>query len=314
MRSTRSFPALVAVAAMIGGLASGCGTIPAQVDRGPVGQGTRDQVAVDQVAVDRPAVDQPAVDAPSAGPTEAAPRPFPSEKPPASVTLPSSGALIGTVKLGQVAGPALLSSGSSGDSVRELQVRLRQLDWFSGSITGTYGPATRSGVAGFQAKRGLPETGAVDQATRTRLRSMTRTPTQDELHNRLPKPSAAGLDARCRTGRVLCISKSSNSLVWMVDGEARTRVDVRFGSYETPTREGTFSVGWKSRNHVSTIYHTPMPYAMFFSGGQAVHYSADFAARGYNGASHGCVNVRNLAAIQSLFDTVQVGDKVIVYR
>ena len=25
------------------------------------------------------------------------------------------------------------------------------------------------------------------------------------------------------------------------------------------------------------IYHTPMPYAMFFSGGQAVHYSADFA-------------------------------------
>ena len=41
-----------------------------------------------------------------------------------------------------------------------------------------------------------------------------------------------------------------------------------------------------------------MPYAMFFSGGQAVHYSPDFAARGYNGASHGCVNVRNLGGIQ----------------
>ena len=25
------------------------------------------------------------------------------------------------------------------------------------------------------------------------------------------------------------------------------------------------------------IYHTPMPFAMFFSGGQAVHYSSDFA-------------------------------------
>jgi lipoprotein-anchoring transpeptidase ErfK/SrfK len=89
---------------------------------------------------------------------------------------------------------------------------------------------------------------------------------------------------------------------------------VRFGSDELPTREGAFSVGWKSRDHVSTIYDTPMPYAMFFSGGQAVHYSPDFAARGYNGASHGCVNVRNLAGIRSLFDQARVGDKVIVYR
>ena len=57
-----------------------------------------------------------------------------------------------------------------------------------------------------------------------------------------------------------------------------------------------------------------MPYAMFFSGGQAVHYSPDFAARGYSGASHGCVNVRNLVGIQSLFAQARVGDKVIVYR
>ena len=48
-----------------------------------------------------------------------------------------------------------------------------------------------------------------------------------------------------------------------------------------------------------------MPYAMFFSGGQAVHYSADFAARGYDGASHGCVNVRDKGKIAALFDQVQ---------
>jgi lipoprotein-anchoring transpeptidase ErfK/SrfK len=53
---------------------------------------------------------------------------------------------------------------------------------------------------------------------------------------------------------------------------------------------------------------------MFFSGGQAVHYSPDFAAHGYDGASHGCVNVRDLSAVQSLFDQVSLGDKVIVYR
>lgn len=120
-------------------------------------------------------------------------------------------------------------------------------------------------------------------------------------------------DPRCMTGRVVCISKTSRTLTWMIDGKALMTTDVRFGSQFTPTREGVFSVYWKSRHHVSTIYHTPMPYAMFFSGGQAVHYSADFAARGYAGASHGCVNVRDEGKIASLFAQVRNGDKVVVY-
>ena len=56
-----------------------------------------------------------------------------------------------------------------------------------------------------------------------------------------------------------------------------------------------------------------MPFAMFFSGGQAVHYSSDFAARGYAGASHGCVNVRDHAGVSWLFDQVNIGDKVVIY-
>lgn len=211
-------------------------------------------------------------------------------------------------------GPALMRSGSSGDRVRELQARLKQIAWFSGSVTGSYGSLTVAAVRGFQDKRAIPVTGEVDQRTWDRLAAMTRTPTSGELHHRTPKPSAAGLDPRCLTGRAMCVSKTTNTLVWVIDGHPQLRTDVRFGSAELPTREGAFRVGWKSRYHVSTIYHTSMPYAMFFSGGQAVHYSSDFAARGYNGASHGCVNVRDLAAIQTLFGHVQVGDKVIVYR
>jgi len=211
-------------------------------------------------------------------------------------------------------GPALLRPGSTGDRVRDLQARLRQIGWFSGPVASSYGPATTAAVRGFQGKRAIPVTGEVDQRTLDRLRAMTRTPTGDELHNRTPKPSAAGLDRRCLTGRAICVSKTSNTLTWVVDGRPQLRMDVRFGSAELPTREGAFAIGWKSRDHVSTIYHTRMPYAMFFSGGQAVHYSPDFAARGYNGASHGCVNVRNLAGIQSLFSQTRVGDKVIVYR
>ncbi|MEU3900489.1 L,D-transpeptidase [Streptomyces sp. NPDC045251] len=152
--------------------------------------------------------------------------------------------------------PVLWRPGDSGRDVRELQARLRQVEWL------------------------------VDGPT----------------------------DPRCLTGRVLCVSKTSRTLRWMVDGRTVSTMPVRFGSQYTPTREGVFHVYWKSRHHVSTLYDSPMPYAMFFSGGQAVHYSYDFAVRGYAGASHGCVNVRDEAAIAELYAQVRDGDKVVVYR
>ncbi|HMG30238.1 MAG TPA: L,D-transpeptidase family protein [Jiangellaceae bacterium] len=214
-----------------------------------------------------------------------------------------------------VAGATIIGPESSGDRVRELQARLKQIGWFDADVTGTYGPVTSTAVAGFQTKRAIPSTGDVDQRTWDRLTAMTRMPTDDEMHNRAPgnDGTTALLDPGCTTGRVLCIDKSTRSLRWVVGGSVKMTLDVRFGSELTPTREGAFSVGWKSRDHVSKLYDTPMPYAMFFSGGQAVHYSPDFAANGYNGSSHGCVNVRNEAAIASLFDQVRIGDKVIVY-
>lgn len=215
------------------------------------------------------------------------------------------------------AGPPLLSPGDDGAEVRELQARLKQIAWFSGAVTDHYGAVTTEAVRGFQAKRGIAVTGAVDQRTLDLLHAMTREPTTAELTNQ-PPPGGGGntpgpLDPRCATGRVLCIDKSSRTLRWVVDGTVRKTVDVRFGSSELPTREGVFAIQRKSRDHVSTLYHTPMPYAMFFSGGQAVHYSSDFAARGYNGASHGCVNVRDKDAVAWLFDQVQLGDRVVVY-
>lgn len=215
-----------------------------------------------------------------------------------------------------VAGPAIIKSGAKGDRVRELQARLRQLEWFAGEITGVYGGVTVASVRGFQGRRGLPETGEVDQKTWDKLVGMTETPTKDVMYNRVPSQntgSTMGLDARCLTGRAMCISKDSNSVTWVVDGKAKLRMDVRFGSDETPTRNGSFNVFRKTRNGVSTLYHTPMPWAMTFSGGQAVHYSPDFAARGYDGASHGCVNVRNYDGIKWLWQQVRIGDKVIVY-
>lgn len=211
-------------------------------------------------------------------------------------------------------GPAILKSGATGDKVRDLQARLKQVDWYEKLVDGTYGADTVTAVKGFQDKRSIPVTGEVDQRTMDRLYAMTSTPTVEQLTNKPPKKVIGAIDQRCMTGRVLCINKSSNKLNWVVDGQVLKTLDVRFGSELTPTREGVFTLYWKSRNHVSSIYHTPMPYAMFFSGGQAVHYSSDFAARGYNGASHGCVNVRDKAGVIWVFDQSREGDKVVVYR
>ena len=212
-------------------------------------------------------------------------------------------------------GPRILGPGDHGDKVRELQARLRQIAWYFGNVTDEYGSSTTSAVKGFQDKRQIAVTGEVDQRTLNRLHGMTRMPTADELANKLPGSTStdAPLDPRCSTGRAMCVDKSSSTVRWVVDGKVLRTMAVRFGSSYTPTREGLFQVGWKSRDHVSKLYDSPMPFAMFFSGGQAVHYSSDFAATGYAGASHGCVNVRDLAGIQWLYDQVALGDKVVIY-
>lgn len=216
----------------------------------------------------------------------------------------------------RVAGPAILEAGDKGDDVRDLQARLKQLKWFGHRITGNYGDVTASAVRGFQAKRGLPVTGAVDRETLDVLHGMSARPTAAELADeptRATTTEGFQLDERCMTGRAVCVSKKQRALAWVVDGEIRFTTDVRFGSELTPTREGVFSIGWKSRDHVSSLYDTPMPYALFFSGGQAIHFSADFARNGYNGASYGCVNLRNRDVAQGLFETTRVGDRVVVF-
>lgn len=210
-------------------------------------------------------------------------------------------------------GPRLLGPGDDGPQVRELQARLRQIAWFSGDVTDHYGPVTETAVRGFQAKRGIPVTGYVDQRTLDRLHGMTHEPSADELANRSSASTTAALDPRCTTGRALCIDKASRTLRWVVDGTVLETLDVRFGASYSPTREGLFHVEWKDADHVSSLYGSAMPYSMFFSRGQAVHYSSDFAARGYYGASHGCVNVRDYEGIKRLFGQVRVGDKVVVY-
>lgn len=260
---------------------------------------------------------------PTTTPAPATSRPTSSATP--TSTAPTSSATPTSVKPSPTTRPepapvVILRPGDSSPKVRELQARLKQLRWYDGDVTNYYGTRTVDAVRGFQGKRGFAATGVLDERTWNRVVSMSRPPTRDELDNVVPKPVAPkpvalswDVDQRCLTGRVICISKTTRSLTWVVDGVPQYQFDVRFGSEALPTREGTFSITWKKKDVISTIYHTPMPYSMFFSGGQAIHYSSNFARLGYNGSSHGCVNVRDWNGIVRLYNEAPVGTKVVIH-
>ena len=285
----------VAGVAMMSGVLAGTCALGYGVSRATSDPGSTDTAA--------PAV---VVSTPTAS-TSAEPRPAP----PRQVTAP----LVPRAGAVPPPGPRLLGPADRGPKVRDLQSRLRQIAWYFGDVSDRWDKQTTAALKGFQKKREIAVTGVVDQRTLNRLHEMTRTPSRDELANRFPGDldTDAPLDPRCVTGRAMCVDKTSSTIRWVVDGKVLRTMAVRFGSSYTPTREGLFNVGWKSRDHISKLYDTAMPFAMFFSGGQAVHYSSDFAASGYAGASHGCVNVRDYAGIQWLFDQVSVGDKVVIY-
>jgi len=127
----------------------------------------------------------------------------------------------------------------------------------------------------------------------------------------LPPP----LDPRCRVGRVVCVEETTEQLWLVTDGVVQMSLIVRLGAPSHPTRLGVFPVYWKDRKHVSSLYPgLQMPYSLFFSRGEAVHYSPEFADNGYDMPSHGCVETRDEKQSADLFDLVRVGDKVVVYR
>ncbi|MGQ0623594.1 MAG: L,D-transpeptidase [Sporichthyaceae bacterium] len=114
-------------------------------------------------------------------------------------------------------------------------------------------------------------------------------------------------------GKILCVDKSSRVVRLLENGRTLYKLDARFGNRREPTRNGMFRVFWKNADHVSSLFGSAMPFAMFFSGGQAIHYSSDFLRNGYNGASHGCVNTRAYSAMRSMYYATPVGTRVYVY-
>jgi peptidoglycan hydrolase-like protein with peptidoglycan-binding domain len=187
--------------------------------------------------------------------------------------------------------------------VQRVQERLAWLgyDISEGNLVNErMGESTIDAVKQFQSKFGFRPTGTVGPGTYELLGVIA------GRVGRLPKG--------CLGERAICIDKAQRLVRLVEDDEVVLTLDARFGFVGAETREGTFRVQRKSRDHTSSLYRTWMPFALFFSGGQAVHYSPYFARDGYNGGSHGCVNLRDFDRARWLFDRVPMGTPVHVYR
>ena len=163
------------------------------------------------------------------------------------------------------------------EHVRELQYRLRWADVYKGPVTGYFGDLTKAAVKRFQKKAHLRVSGSVTPKVWAELLRRT-------VRNEDAK--------RCkhRVGWHACYDRHRHQVtLWKRNTLWNTWL-VRGGARQYPTRVGSFYVYRRDRDHVSSIYNTPMPYSQFFSGGQAFHGSA-FMTDPFVDHSHGCVNM-----------------------
>jgi hypothetical protein len=162
--------------------------------------------------------------------------------------------------------------------VRELQYRLRWAGVYHSSVNGVFNGKVRTAVRAFQKKSGLPQTGVANQATWAKLLAAT-----IRGQSRIP--------ASCRwSGWHACYDRTLHQVVLFHNAVIINTWLVRSGSRSLSTKTGTFSVVSRDIDHVSSIYHSSMPYSQFFHGGQAFHGSV-LMMNPFVGHSHGCVNM-----------------------
>lgn len=202
------------------------------------------------------------------------------------------------------AGKAVLKVGMRGAAVKSLQKRLISAGYFKIKANGIYGKKTGKAVDGIREKRFMAESTTANSRVVRALWSMT------GKRNRVP--------SICRKEKVaLCASKTQKVLRYYKRGKLVRVFDARFGqenSKSKRTRLGNFRVYAKIPNGTSSLAGTWMPWAMYFSGGQAIHYSGGFKSVGYYGASLGCINIRDFSGVKWLYKKIQRGTLVKVYK
>lgn len=185
-----------------------------------------------------------------------------------------------------------LQSGSSGAAVRTLQRGLAAHHFMTwGQVTGHYGERTWHAVMAFQKWSGIERDGVAGPQTQRTLARAGQ-----------PRPQGRGAANRLEIWRARQILAVING------GKIRRLISISSGrpGYATPL--GRYRVYSKIVDEWSHKYNAPMPYASYFTGGIALHGSADVP--GYP-ASHGCVRVPYIW-MRDVYNAAPMGRQVLV--
>jgi putative peptidoglycan binding protein/L,D-transpeptidase-like protein len=172
------------------------------------------------------------------------------------------------------------------EHVRELQYRLQWAGVYSGPVTGYFGKLTQRAVKRFQDQQDLRVTGHANFETWEALIPLT-------IRDR------SAIPARCKLSNVshACYDRQHHQVTLWKRGTLWNSWLVRGGSSSNRTRLGHFHVYYRDKDHVSSLYDSPMPYSQFFDRGEALHGSV-LMMDPFVDHSHGCVNMYIEDALQ----------------
>jgi L,D-transpeptidase catalytic domain len=123
-----------------------------------------------------------------------------------------------------------------------------------------------------------------------------------------PSPAAR---RSCPVAASACVDLSDH-LTWLQSNGRITYGPVRMEpgppGTQHATPRGTFHVLWKAGpNYISTEYHEPMPYAVFFAPGGIAFHGGSLTT-----PSHGCVHL-DIGSARYYHDHLPIGAEVVVF-
>ena len=207
------------------------------------------------------------------------------------VAVLAAAAVCTTLPAPAAATPSWLHLGSRGAAVGELQHRLVALGYLPRrSAHGVFDERTWHAVVAFQGWRRLPRTGTVEARTRAALAAAVR-----------PRPWAP-------YARALELDVARQVLLIVANHRTVRAIHISTARPGYLTPRGTFRVYKRERMSWSFPYGVWMPYALYFSGGYAVHAYPDVPPYP---ASHGCVRVP-AAEAPAVYAAAPLGTPVVI--
>lgn len=200
-----------------------------------------------------------------------------------------------------------ISQDATADEIAALHAHLRKVGSFQASPTGEWTPVTARAVRVFQSKHGIAQSGVATVETTKRLNVVA---------------ARSVIDQQCfRPGVRVCVSKLEKVGRFFRNGNLIREFDVNIGpevgdpnyGLYSSTRVGSFRVGDKQVDAVSTNYGYQMPYWIQFDKGIGFHYSEFFDQTGYTSSSMGCVIIGDRATAKWLYENTPMRANIIVY-